>query len=241
MFIKSRIKDNITRNWPAIMSARAKKASDPRLKHFYQAYKHPCKTPLNKLSFTAVDFETTGLNPEQDEIVSIGLIPFDLKTIYSSRAAHWLVKPAGDLDQESIVIHGITHSDIHKAPDLLTLLERLLQILAGKIIVVHYHRIERDFLNKALKDRLGEGIQFPVIDTMAIESTLEYKRAGRFWKRLAGHKPGSVRLAASRERYGLPAYPPHNALTDALATAELFQAQVAHHFSPGTYLGRVLV
>ncbi|MDF5496357.1 3'-5' exonuclease, partial [Vibrio parahaemolyticus] len=46
-----------------------------------------------------------------------------------------------------------------------------------------------------------------------------------------GKKPGSVRLGHARERYGLPAYQPHHALTDALATAELFQAQLQYHFN----------
>jgi len=32
----------------------------------------------------------------------------------------------------------------------------------------------------------------------------------------------------------LPTYPPHDALTDAIATAELLQAQIHHHFSPDT-------
>ncbi len=40
----------------------------------------------------------------------------------------------------------------------------------------------------------------------------------------------AVRLGQSRLRYGLPAYTPHHALTDAIATAELLQAQVAYHF-----------
>jgi DNA polymerase-3 subunit epsilon len=44
----------------------------------------------------------------------------------------------------------------------------------------------------------------------------------------------SIRLAASRARYGLPRYRLHHALTDALASAELLQAQVADRFSPVT-------
>jgi len=43
-------------------------------------------------------------------------------------------------------------------------------------------------------------------------------------------------LAPSRERYRLPRYRAHHALTDALASAELLQAQVAHRFSPQTQL-----
>ena len=36
-----------------------------------------------------------------------------------------------------------------------------------------------------------------------------------------------LRLLHVRERYNLPAYENHNALVDALATAELLQAQIA--------------
>jgi DNA polymerase-3 subunit epsilon len=39
----------------------------------------------------------------------------------------------------------------------------------------------------------------------------------------------SLRLLYARERYRLPAYENHNALVDALATAELLQAQIAKH------------
>ena len=41
-------------------------------------------------------------------------------------------------------------------------------------------------------------------------------------------KSGDLRLHACRERYGLPTYQGHNALLDALATAELLVALAAH-------------
>jgi DNA polymerase-3 subunit epsilon len=56
--------------------------------------------------------------------------------------------------------------------------------------------------------------------------------------RLFGRKPEpvSIRLADSRARSRLPRYRAHHALTDALATAELLQAQLAHRFAPETPL-----
>ena len=56
-------------------------------------------------------------------------------------------------------------------------------------------------------------------------------------KKIKGKKPVSIRLADSRGRYGLPHYSSHDALVDALATAELFMAQIRHHFSPETPIG----
>ena len=51
----------------------------------------------------------------------------------------------------------------------------------------------------------------------------------------------SIRLNASRERYGLPVYQGHHALVDALATAELLQAQISHHYTPETQLKDIWV
>ncbi|WP_454228235.1 hypothetical protein [Propioniciclava flava] len=45
-------------------------------------------------------------------------------------------------------------------------------------------------------------------------------------------RAGQLRLWAARERFGLPAYQAHDALTDALACAELYLAQVAELRSP---------
>lgn len=227
-------------DWPACFHTLATEARDARLRRFYQAGVVTAETALCEVPFVAMDFETTGLNPGKHGIVSIGLVPFDLQRIYCRHARHWIINPRKPLADESVVIHGITHSDVRRAPDIMAILEPLLTALAGRIVVVHHRGIERGFLDAALRARLGEGIRFPVVDTMDLEARLH--RGGKlpgFWSRLFGRKPVSIRLADSRGRYHLPHYPPHHALTDALATAELLQAQIAHHYSPNTPLGEI--
>lgn len=221
-------------NWPYKYELKREKVEHPFLKSFYQNPIAEANTPLNEVEFIAMDFETTGLDSEKDEIITIGIVPFTLNRIYLNRAKHWTVRPRQKLDENSVVIHGITHSDIMDAPDLSEIIEEVLNDLSGKIMVVHYRTIEREFLDQALKRRLGEGIEFPVIDTMEIESLIQSKLTSGFWNRLKRKKPESVRLGQSRMRYGLPAYTPHHALTDAIATAELLQAQIAHHFDSKT-------
>ncbi|HEV8077790.1 MAG TPA: 3'-5' exonuclease, partial [Marinobacter sp.] len=190
--------------------------------------------PLSQVPMVAMDFETTGLNATEHSIISIGLVPFTLEGIQLSAARHWLVKPKLALHQTSVAIHGITHSDLEQAPDLIDILPELLECLAGRLPVVHYRDIERPFLDVALRHRLQEGIQFPLLDTMAIEAHLHPDRRPTFWQTWRGKKPLSIRLSDSRLRYGLPHYAAHNALMDAVATAELLQAQIAHHFDPQT-------
>jgi DNA polymerase-3 subunit epsilon len=221
-------------NWQQFYRQQAQSARHPLLRRFYQAGMVNADTPVSDLPLLALDFETTGLNPANNGIVSIGLLPMTYKQLYSSQARQWLLKPRFALSDESVTLHRITHSDIAGAPDLTAVLPELLQHMAGKVIVLHYRGIERPFLNAALKARLGEGIHFPVIDTMELEARLHRHKPLSWWQQLRGQKPASIRLADSRLRYSLPAYRPHHAVTDALACAELLQAQLAHRFSANT-------
>lgn len=220
-------------NWSSFFDHKFQISKDKRLKNFYKAGTYDEDTPLNEIDFVALDFETTGLDANQNSIISIGLVPFTLKRIRCRESQHWFVKAQDSLEEESVVIHGITHSDLQDAPDLRRILVKVLDALAGKVVVVHYRRIERDFFDINLKNLIGEGIVFPVVDTMQIEGNYQQEQSKGLINWLKGKRPESIRLATTRLRYGLPAYPPHHALTDAIATAELFQAQVHYHFSPG--------
>ncbi|RUO18200.1 DNA polymerase III subunit epsilon [Aliidiomarina iranensis] len=230
-------------DWQTRFLELAETAEDPRLKRFYQAGIDAGITdPTTKLSdvpLLSIDFETTGFDPKKHGIVSIGSIPFNLKRIFNQQAKHWLAKPRRSLNTESIVVHGITHSQIQQAPDLLDILDDLFEVISGHLLVVHYRGIERPFLDVALRERIGEGIQFPVIDTMQLEARMHRVKPLSLWQRMLGKKETSIRLADSRSRYNLPWYHPHDAVTDALATAELLQAQIAYHYAEETTLADV--
>lgn len=228
-----------TEPWPQRLAKLAEAAQDPRLSRFYKASCVAPETPIEAVPMVALDFETTGLDPARNGIVSIGLVSFSTHRIRCRDARHWILQPRLPLPQKSITLHGITHSDIDQAPDLEDILDDVLTALAGRVVVVHYRGIERPFFNQALRERINESIEFPVIDTMALEARLYPNRNRSWFGRILGKPPISIRLADSRVRYGLPHYQPHHALTDALATAELLQAQLQHHYSPETPVGEL--
>jgi DNA polymerase-3 subunit epsilon len=225
-------------DWRRRFEALSRSARDDRLRAYYAAGMVEGDTPLSEVPLMALDVETTGLDPLKDGIVSIGLVPMSLERIRTSASRHWILKPRVPLGEESVTIHGITDSQVVVAPDLNQVLDEVLRAIEGHVLVVHCRDIERQFLNGALRARIGEGIEFPVIDTMELEARL-YRNQPRGWLNwaLGRHSPQvSIRLADSRRRYNLPRYRPHHALTDSLASAELLQAQVAHRFSPETPL-----
>jgi DNA polymerase-3 subunit epsilon len=225
----------VTPDWPQHFQTLAATARDTRLQAYYASGAPGADAPLFSVPMAALDIETTGLETGRDEIVSIALVPMSLAQIHGSQTQHWIVKPRGELAAESVTFHGITHSQVAQAPDFDAVVQPLLAAMAGRVLVVHCREIERGFLAAALTARLGEGLQFPVIDTMELEARLHRQPAG-FWARWRQAPPPSIRLADARRRYGLPGYRPHHAPTDALASAELLLAQVADRFSPQTPL-----
>ena len=226
--------DHVSTDWQQFYQQQAVIVKHPLLRQFYGAGMVAASTPISQVPLVAIDFETTGLSAADNGIVSIGLVPFNLQRIYSSRARQWLLKPRFALTDNSVTVHRITHSEISSAPDLSAVLPELLPLLAGKVAVVHYRQIERNFLAASVKVRLGESILFPVIDTLELEARLHRAKPLSWWDKLRRRQQLSIRLDASRSRYQLPPYRPHHAVTDAIASAELLQAQLSHRYSPDT-------
>lgn len=226
-------------SWLEYLAERAQGARNPLLARYFSAAMPAPETPIAEAPMVAMDMETTGLDPRRHAIVSIGLVPFTLERIRLAERRYWVVFPPRPLSDESVTFHRITHSEVEYAPDLEAILPELFEALAGRLVVVHYRHIERPFLDSAVEARLGEGIRFPVIDTMSLEARLHRQsllaRLRRWW----GRPPVSIRLHNSRERYGLPTYQGHHALIDALATAELLQAQIATRYKPETPIGQL--
>lgn len=219
-------------DWPQRFGELARETRTGAIRRYYEQGVPVGETPLSQLPLVALDLETTGLDPKRHGIVSIGMVPFTLERVRPAAGYYRVVRPRREIDEHSITIHQITHEEIDDAPDLEDIVDELLAALAGRVAVVHFHAIERRFLYQGFLRRFGEGLLFPLIDTLAIEKQISQRTTlnPATWFR---NRRVSLRLADVRRRYHLPEYSPHHAFTDALATAELFQAQVAYHGSPG--------
>lgn len=148
--------DTRTPEWPTELARLAERSSQPGLQAYYRAGCPAGDTPLEEVPLAALDIETTGLDARRDAIISIGLMPFNLQRIRCREAFYEVVKPDIPLSEESITYHRITHSDIRQASDPASTLNRLLEAMAGRIMVVHYRALERAFLDRAARQYLGE-------------------------------------------------------------------------------------
>ncbi len=176
-------------------------------------------TPLTDLPLLAIDLETTGLDPDRDQILSVGFVPVDGRSIRLGGAAHAIIHADASVGR-SATIHGITDDAVAAGLPLADVLERTLDALTGRVLLAHFARIEVDFLTRACERTFGTTPMFTVVDTLALGQQHLFRTRGAIPR-------GQLRLHALRERFGLPRYKAHDALVDALACAELYLALTA--------------
>lgn len=162
------------------------------------------------LRLLAVDIETTGLKPGKDQILSIGWVPVDGHIIQLGQAEYYVISDTADV-RSSVSVHGLTDDALAAGAPLREVLPRFVEALGDRVLLAHYAAIETGFL----RHELGRSFKPDVVDTFALER--------RHMERMGTYPRGEdLRLPRVRGRYGLPNYRSHNAMTDALACAELY-------------------
>jgi len=197
------------------------KAPAGALKNFLASPFPAPNTPFSEIELLAVDFETTGLHAVDDKLLSVGFIGVKQQQISLKNSYHQIIKTKDDLTADNVIIHQITDQQKEQGAPLKEVVEALLKALAGKVMLVHFARIERQFLQQACLELYGMAPPFPMIDTLMVA-----KR--QLDKRDVAYDPSALRLSALRHKMGLPNHCAHNALNDAIATAELLMAQVSN-------------
>jgi DNA polymerase-3 subunit epsilon len=163
--------------------------------------------------YWALDLEMGGLDVRRDDILSVGMVPIRDRAIKLGEAYHSHVRPTGRPGEDSLKVHGLLSKDLQDAPDLKTVLVEIDRRINGSVIIVHFAAVDIPFLKAAYERTNMQWPGIQVVDTVQL-----LLRTSRRWQ-----KP-SVRtdLAMARADLGLPVHDHHDALADAVATAELF-------------------
>ena len=115
--------------------------------------------------FTALDLETTGLNPKTDKIIEIGAV----RIRNGQEAARWesLVNPGVQISDFTEGLTGIRNEDLKNAPVIEEVLPDLISFLAEDVLVGHRILFDYSFLKKAA---VNQGISFEKkgIDTLKL-------------------------------------------------------------------------
>ncbi len=171
--------------------------------------------------YLAIDLETTGLDIQRDLILSVGYVVVHGNRIDLASARHRVIRIDRSIPEASAVIHQITDDQSALGLELVDVLSELLDVLAGKVMIAHHATIECGFIGNACRRLWQGGLPVLVVDTQVLAHRT-------FERRQVPFKSSDLRLHSLGERYNLPRYGAHNALSDALAAAELFLAQAAY-------------
>jgi DNA polymerase-3 subunit epsilon len=172
--------------------------------------------------YWALDLETGGMDPRRDPILSIGMVPVRSGGIRLGEAYRTLVRPgdAATIDPSSIAAHQLLPGEVRSAPPLAEVLKEVDARIRDSVLLVHHAPLDVGFLRRAYKLAGRRWPRPQVVDTVTL--LMKEARRARFLAREGQTPEPQLNLAAARRALGLPEYAAHDALTDAIAAAELF-------------------
>ena len=172
------------------------------------------RIPWREADFASLDFETTGLDFGSDTVVSFGVVPVVGGRALMRGALHQLIESHVPPSPRSQTIHELRPQDLAGSPRLEDARHILSAALEGRYLLVWFADVELHFL-KAIFGGGRRGWRRRTIDVrnlaIAADGAPEKARA----------QPGYA-LTATAGRFGVPVASPHDALDDALVTAQLF-------------------
>lgn len=175
--------------------------------------------------YLAIDLELSGLEHKKDQILSVAWVPVEPPHILLHQRHNFIINTQVTLGQ-SPAIHGLTREHLDQGSELKEALHKLAedtQAHPHTLWLFHHAPLDMAFLREAHELLRLEFSPPKVIDTLALEhKTL--KRRGK------APEIEGLSLDKCRARYELGPHPAHNALEDAIATAELFLAYCYRNF-----------
>lgn len=183
--------------------------------------------PAAEADYLALDFELDGLRRDA-HLLQAGWVPFAGQSIALAEARSVDIRSSAELDDTAVTIHGIGEQRAARGERLREVIPQLIEALAGRVLIAHAATIEVVALQRATRKIYGVELPIRRVCTLALERHLKPNLVGS----------EAYRLATARHRYGLPDYRAHDALTDAIAAAELFQAQLSR-LPEGTTLAQI--
>jgi DNA polymerase-3 subunit epsilon len=166
-----------------------------------------------------IDLETTGLESDA-RIISVGWVPIRQGRIVLGAARHRLVNQENVTTGvgDSATVHRITDTELDSGAALAEVLTELFENLQGHWPVFHGAALDTRLLDIACREYFDGRFAAPWADTLQVEKARRERRDITI-------RPGDLQLDTLRHAYRLPPHTQHHALSDALATAELFCAQ----------------
>ena len=159
--------------------------------------------------YIVFDLETTGVNPDKDDIIEISALKVrdhEVKEEYSA-----LVNPGRHIPAQATAVNGITDEMVADAPDIKTVMAQFMEFIGDGVLVGHnIHTFDTNFIYDAAWEAFGKELSNDYIDTLYM--------ARRCLAELSHHRLTDVAAYFQIETKGA-----HRALADCLMNQKCFE------------------
>lgn len=162
---------------------------------------------LDKLTFNVLDFETTGMSPQNSRVIEVGIVT--VENLKITDTYHTMVNPGRDIPYFISKLTGITNNDVIFAPYFEEVAYNIKERLEGNVLVAHNAPFDSAFLYSELA-QCGYGDE-------DYQTLCTLKLARKLYPELPSKSLGNVAkyLHVSHKNV-------HRALGDATVTAKIF-------------------
>jgi DNA polymerase III subunit epsilon len=174
-----------------------------------------------------IDFETTGLTPESDRVIEVGIACFERGELVTLK--NWLVNPGIPVPEEARAVHNIGDDELRGAPRIADVLPELETLIEDHLPVAYHALFDRAFLHAEItraghvrRSRMPAAFENDVVWVDPLVWARELHKDEK------GHRLGEVCA-----RLGIRLDNAHRAASDAEATGRVLLALAPH--LPTTY------
>lgn len=121
-------------------------------------------------NYVVFDIETTGLDPEIDEIIEIGAVK--IKDGIKIDTFNSLIKPEYEIDEFITELTGITNEMVENAPSINEVLPKFMDFINDYIIIGHNVNFDINFIYDNLEELNISPITNDFVDTLRISRRL---------------------------------------------------------------------
>lgn len=171
--------------------------------------------------WVALDCETTGLNVNSDEIISVAAVRICGNRVMTSERLELLVRPERRVSPESVRIHQLREQDVAKGMAPEEAMAKLMHFIGCRPLVGYYLEFDLAMIDRAVAPLLGGGMGLPQdrYEVSAMYYDYKYQQLPRNQR---DNPFIDLRFATLMNDLQLPQRNAHDALNDAVMAALAF-------------------
>ena len=183
----------------------------------YKLKDHPHHSLFSSYSgdeLVSIDCETTSLDPNHAELVSIAAIKIKNNRVLTSQTIHLKLAPPQSLNSDSIKVHQLRHHDLTSGLSEKEALNQLIHFIGCRPIVGYYIHYDKKILDRACLRHFNH----PLSNSLVEVCHLYHHKL----ERLLPNAYYDLSIDAISRHLDLPQAKRHDALEDAIAAALIY-------------------